>query len=125
MQKIMVIGRLARDPETKMSKAGKAICSFSIPVSEKRGEQEHTEWFRVKAFGRTAELCQQYLAKGRTVFVEGKLRTEKFTGQDGQERSMTDLMADNVQFLDRSENGQQKPAQSYNPIPSEVDDLPF
>jgi single-strand DNA-binding protein len=122
----MIIGRLARDPETKTSKAGKAICSFSIPVSEKRGEQEHTEWFRVKAFGRTAELCQQYLTKGRTVFVEGKLRTEKFTGQDGQERSVTDLMADNIQFLDRGENNAQRPVQShFAAAPSEMDGLPF
>ena len=94
MQKVMIIGRLARDPETRTTKAGKSICSFSVPVSEKRNEQEHTEWFRVKVFGKSAELCQQYLSKGRTVYVEGKLKTDKFTGQDGQERSVTELLAD-------------------------------
>jgi single-strand DNA-binding protein len=129
MQKVMIIGRLARDPETRTTKAGKSICSFSIPVSEKRNEQEHTEWFKVKVFGKAAELCQQYLSKGRNVYVEGKLKTEKFTGQDGQERSVTELLADNVQFLDRAENGAQKPAQPRHSAPSEsfggMDDFAF
>lgn len=129
MQKVMIIGRLARDPETRTTKAGKSICSFSVPVSEKRNEQEHTEWFRVKVFGKSAELCQQYLSKGRLVYVEGKLKTDKFTGQDGQERSVTELLADTVQFLDRAENSAQKPAQSRHSAPSEnfggMDDFAF
>ena len=106
MQKVMIIGRLARDPETSTAKSGSSICSFSVPVSDKRGEQEHTEWFRVKVFGKAADFCQKYLAKGRTVYVEGKLKTDKYTDNNGQERTSTELLADNVQFLDRAENTQ-------------------
>lgn len=114
MQKVMIIGRLARDPETRTAKSGSSICSFSVPVSEKRGEQEHTEWFRVKVFGKAADFCQKYLAKGRNVYVEGKLKTDKYTDNNGQERTSTELLADNVQFLDRAENTQ-RPAQQAAP----------
>ncbi len=129
MQKVMIIGRLARGPETRTTKAGKSICSFSIPVSEKRNEQEHTEWFKVKVFGKAAEFCQQYLSKGRNVYVEGKLKTDKYTDQNGQERSVTELLADTVQFLDRAENGAQKPVQPRHSALSEnfggMDDFAF
>lgn len=126
MQKVMIIGRLARDPETRTSKSGSSICSFSVPVSEKRGEQEHTEWFRVKVFGKSADFCQKYLAKGRSVYVEGKLKTDKYTDQNGQERTSTELLADTVQFLDRAENTQRPARQA---APSEnfggMDDFAF
>lgn len=118
MQKVMIIGRLARDPETRTPKSGSPICSFSVPVSEKRGEQEHTEWFRVKVFGKSAEFCQKYLAKGRTVFVEGKLQTQKYTGQDGQDRTTTELVAETVQFLDKPESPQRSAQR-------DMDDMPY
>lgn len=126
MQKVMIIGRLARDPETRSTKSGMNICSFSVPVSEKRGEQEHTEWFKVKVFGKAADHCQRFLSKGRTVYVEGKLKTDKYTDQNGQERTTTELLADTVQFLDKAEGGQSKPRHA---APSEnfggMDDFAF
>jgi single-strand DNA-binding protein len=126
MQKVIIIGRLARDPETRMTSSGKPICSFTVPVSEKRGQEEQTEWFRCKAFGKTAEFVQNYLGKGRMVCVEGKLQTQKYTDKNGQERTMTELLADSVHGLDRGENTAHRPAQSRNPAPSEnMDDLPF
>lgn len=125
MQKVMIIGHLGRDPETRTTNSGTPVCTFTVACSEKRGGEEKTEWFRVKAFGKTADFCGRYLGKGRLVYVEGKLETQKYQ-KDGVERSITELLADSVQGLDRAENGQQKPAQSHAPAPSEnLDDLPF
>lgn len=125
MQKVMIIGHLGRDPETRATNSGTTVCTFTVACSEKRNGEEKTEWFRVKAFDKQADFCARYLSKGRHVYVEGKLETQKYQ-KDGVERSITELIADSVQALDRNENGQQKPAQSRQPAPSEnMDDLPF
>lgn len=125
MQKVMIIGHLGRDPETRTANSGTSICSFTVACSEKRNGEEKTEWFRVKAFGKQADFCARYLSKGRHVYVEGKLETQKYQ-KDGVERSITELIADSVQALDRNENAPQRPAQSRQPAPSEnMDDLPF
>lgn len=129
MQKILIIGHLAKDPELKNTANGKTICTLSVPVSEKRSEQESTEWFRVKCFGKTAEFCGKYLSKGRLVYVEGKLQTQKYTDKSGVERSITEVIADTVQGLDRAGNGQQsQPArQSFGSetYAAPMEDLPF
>lgn len=125
MQKVMIIGRVGRDPESRTTNGGTSVCSFSVACSEKRNGEEKTEWFRVKAFGKTADFCSRYLGKGRLVYVEGKLETQKYT-KDGAERSITELLADSVQGLDRAENSQQNAAQSRHTTPSEnMDDLPW
>lgn len=125
MQKVMIIGHLGRAPETRTTNSGTTVCTFTVACSEKRNGEEKTEWFRVKSFGKQADFCARYLSKGRHVYVEGKLETQKYQ-KDGVERSITELIADSVQALDRNENGQQKPAQSRQPAPSEnMDDLPF
>lgn len=125
MQKVMVIGRVGRDPEYRTTNGGTSVCSFSVACSEKRNGEEKTEWFRVKAFGKTADFCSRYLSKGRLVYVEGKLETQKYQ-KDGVERSITELLADSVQGLDRAENTQQNAAHSHHTAPSEnMDDLPF
>jgi single-strand DNA-binding protein len=89
--KITIVGYLGRDPELRYTPQGTALCKMSIATTEKRknvaGEtEEHTTWFRVTAWGRQAELANEYLAKGRQVYVEGRFRLEEYTDREGQKR---------------------------------------
>lgn len=135
------IGNLGRDPETRYSAGGEAMCSFSIAISDKwkdkaTGEQkEHTEWVNISAFGKLAEICGQYLKKGSSVYIEGKMRTRKYTDKDGIERYATSINADTMQMLGGrgdSQEGQQsakpaaRPAQQAAPQADfDGDDIPF
>ena len=112
INKVILVGNLGADPETRYSTAGAAITTIRIATSEswrdkQSGEQqERTEWHRVKFFGRLAEIAAEYLRKGSQVYVEGSLRTDKYTGQDGVERYTTDIIANEMQMLGgRSEGG--------------------
>lgn len=101
----MLIGRLGQDPELKYTPGGAAVCNFSIATSEswtdKSGQkQEKTEWHRIVVWGKLAELCNQYLGKGRQAFVEGRLQTRSWDDKEGQKRYTTEVMANTVQFLD-------------------------
>jgi single-strand DNA-binding protein len=99
------IGNLGRDPETRYTASGEAICNFSIACTEswkdkQTGEKkEMTEWVRISAFGKLAEICSQYLKKGSQVYVEGSLRTRKWTDKDGQERYTTEIRCDDMKML--------------------------
>ena len=99
------IGNLGRDPESRYTASGEAICNFSIACSEtwkdkQTGERkEMTEWVRISAFGKLAEICSQYLKKGSQVYVEGSLRTRKWTDKDGQERYTTEIRCDDMKML--------------------------
>lgn len=105
INKVILIGRLGQDPELKYTPSGAAVANFSIATSEswndKSGQkQERTEWHRIVVWGKLAELCNQYLAKGRQVFVEGSLQTRSWDDQQsGQKRYMTEVNARNIQFL--------------------------
>jgi single-strand DNA-binding protein len=105
INKVILVGNLGADPETRYTAGGMAVTSIRIATSDSwkdknTGEmQEKTEWHRVKFFGRLAEIAGEYLKKGRQVYVEGKLRTDKYTGQDGVERFSTDIIADEMQML--------------------------
>lgn len=103
MNKVLIIGRLGQDPELKYTAGGKAVCQMSIATSEKRKKDgqmvEKTEWHRVVAWGKTAENCNQYLNKGRQVLIEGKIQTRSFDNQDGKKIYITEIVAQNVQFL--------------------------
>lgn len=103
VNKIIIVGNLGRDPEVRYSQGGMAICNFSVAVSERKkdGEQykEHVEWFRVKCFGKQAENAGQYLAKGKQVYVEGRLEQSKYKDKEGQERTSVDVIANTIQFL--------------------------
>ena len=108
------IGNLGRDPETRYTANGEAICNFSIACSEswkdkQTGEKkEMTEWVRVSAFGKLAEICSQYLKKGSQVYVEGSLRTRKYTDKDGTEKYSTEIRCDDMKMLGgRPEGGSQ------------------
>lgn len=125
MQKVMIIGRVGREPESRNAQSGSLIAKLSVACSEKRNGQEETEWFNVVCFGKTAEFAQNYLHKGRMVYVEGRMKTRKWQDQNGQERQTTELLADRLEGLDRPSE-QQAPEQ---PAPrrqaQDMDDIPF
>ena len=143
VNKVILVGNLGNDPEMRYSTSGSAICTLSVATSEswkdKNGElQERTEWHRVKAFGKLAEICGEYLKKGRQVFIEGSLRTEKYTDKNGVEKYATDVIANQMQMLggkdagggeraSRTENEKPAPApsQDKNNDPFPDDDIPF
>jgi single-strand DNA-binding protein len=104
MAKIQIIGNVGRDPEQRYTPSGTMVVTFTVAVNNRRRNpdgsfQEETEWFRVSTFGRLAEVCQQYVAKGNQIYVEGRLRVDRWTGQDGQPRTTLDVLANDVQFI--------------------------
>ena len=105
VNKVILIGNLGRDPETRYTADGAAITNITIATSDRwkdksSGEmKEATEWHRVAFFGRLAEIAGEYLKKGRPVYVEGRLRTRKWQDKDGQDRYTTEVIADNMQML--------------------------
>ena len=115
--KITIVGYLGRDPELRYTPQGTAVCNFSVATTEKRknvrGEtEEHTIWFRIAAWGRQAELAAEYLAKGKQVYVEGRLRREEYTDREGLQRTSLEVNASDIQFLgqrgDTAERGEEK-----------------
>ncbi len=106
LNKAMIIGNLGRDPEMRYTPNGQAVTQFTVAVNrnykDAAGEwQEETEWFRVVAWGQTGERAAEYLRKGNKVFVEGRMQTRQWEGQDGQKRYTTELIADRVTNLER------------------------
>jgi single-strand DNA-binding protein len=105
INKVILVGNLGADPETRYTAGGSAITTIRIATSEswkdkQTGEQqERTEWHRIKFFGRLAEIAGEYLKKGRQVYVEGRLQTDKYTDKDGIERYTTDIIANEMQML--------------------------
>lgn len=104
INKVILVGNLGNDPEVRYAQSGSTITTISVATSEswkdKNGEQqERTEWHRVKFFGRLAEIAGEYLKKGRQVYIEGSLRTEKYTDKSGVEKYSTDIIANEMQML--------------------------
>src|SRR6476660_6380499 len=102
----MIIGNLGRDPEMRYTPSGQAVTQFTVAVNrnykDQQGErQEETEWFRVVAWGQQAEFAAEYLRKGAKVYVEGRIQTRQWEGQDGQKRYTTELVANTIQNLER------------------------
>ncbi len=127
VNKVILVGTLGADPETRYTANGNAICSIRIATNESWTDkatgqkQERTEWHRVKFFGRLAEIAGEYLKKGRQVYVEGSLRTDKYTDKDGIERYTTDIIANEMQMLggpgDRSGGGSGGGGDEYGAAP--------
>ena len=115
INKVILVGNLGQDPEIRYTADGRPIANFSIATSESwkdknSGEKrEKTEWHRVVVFGKLAEICGEYLSKGRQVYIEGKLQTRKWQGQDGQDRYTTEVVIDGfngtMQMLGSREGG--------------------
>src|SRR5215475_8019415 len=104
VNKVILLGNLGRDPETRYTTGGDAVTNLNIATSEqwkdKNGEkQERTEWHRVVLFGRQAEVAGEYLKKGRSVYIEGRLQTRKYTDKDGVEKYSTEIVADRMQLI--------------------------
>ena len=106
MNKVTLIGFLGDAPELKFSQKGNPVGTFSLAVSERRKDaegapRERIEWFHVVCFGRLAEVCGEYLNKGRHVYLEGRLQTRKWAGPEGEKRSTIEVVANQMQILDR------------------------
>ena len=141
VNKVLLIGRLGRDPEVRYTPDGTAIANFSIATSEewkdkKTGEkQERTEWHRIVAFRRLGEICGEYLSKGRQVYVEGRLQTRDWQDKDGNKRYTTEIVASQMQMLgsrDSYDNTGGNSGFKKNDMPpgpefsgSQDDDIPF
>jgi len=110
VNKVILLGNLGRDPETRYTTGGDAVTNLSIATSEqwkdKSGEkQERTEWHRVVLFGRQAEIAGEYLKKGRSVYIEGRLQTRKYTDKDGVEKYSTEIVGDRMQLIGGGREG--------------------
>ena len=105
VNKVIIVGNLGQDPETRYMPSGSAVTNFTVATNEswkdkQTGEQkERTEWHRVSMFNRLAEVAAEYLRKGSQVYIEGKLRTRKWQGKDGNDRYTTEIIADEMQML--------------------------
>ncbi|MBI3753195.1 MAG: single-stranded DNA-binding protein [Deltaproteobacteria bacterium] len=110
LNKVMLIGNLGADPEIKYTPSGTAIANFRIATSErwkdKDGKvQERTEWHRIVTFGKLAETCGEYLAKGKQVYIEGRIQTRSWDDKDGNKKYMTEIVAGTMQMLGRADTG--------------------
>ncbi len=144
LNKAMIIGRLGQDPDVRYTQSNTAVANLSIATSERykdsTGEwKENTEWHRVVAWGRLAEICQEYLKKGSLVYIEGPIQTRQWEDKEGQTRYTTEIKALTMQMLDSKGSGKggdaPKKADNSQPVSSNVDlnenfddiddDLPF
>jgi len=104
VNRVILIGNLGRDPELRYLQSGQAVTSFSVATNDRWTDregkpQERTEWHRVVVWGKQAENCANYLAKGRSVYIEGRLQTREWEDKEGQKRQTTEIVAQTVQFL--------------------------
>jgi single-strand DNA-binding protein len=133
LNKAMIIGNLTRDPELRSTPGGQSVCSFGVATNQvwtdQQGQrQERAEFHNVVAWGKLAEICSQYLSKGRKVYIDGRLQTRDWEGQDGVKRYRTEIICENMIMLDRagSKSGAsagEEPAGDSEEIKKE--DIPF
>jgi len=117
VNKVILLGNLGADPEVRYTQGGQAVTELRMATSEqwtdKDGQrQERTEWHAVSVWGKTAELCGQYLAKGRKVYVEGRLESREYTDKEGIKRKVWEIRADKVTFLDGTKRDEERPSAS-------------
>lgn len=151
LNKVMLLGHLGRDPEVRYTGSGKAVATFSLATSEQwkdrdGNDQERTEWHRVVAWGRLGEICGEYLSKGKQVYLEGRIQTREWEDQEGNRRTTTEIVANDLIMLGgrgastspsqadydrrqppprRTESSSEEPRErTYTPPPPE-DEIPF
>lgn len=128
MNKLIIIGNLTRDPESRTTQSGKTVCSFTVAVN-RRGSDNTADFFRVSAWNQLGENCQRYLAKGRKVAVSGRVSVSTYQANDGTTKANIEVMAEDVEFLTaKGEQGEQKPVQQPQQGYTDVTDdeeLPF
>jgi single-strand DNA-binding protein len=138
LNKVMLIGNLGKDPEVRFTASGQAVASFSLATSEKfkgkTGElEERTEWHNITLWGKLAEIAGEYLSKGKTVYIEGRLQTRKWQDKSGNDRYTTDIVGEKMQMLSpKGERSGGEPSSasrtggpSYEEPPFQDDDIPF
>lgn len=138
VNKVILVGNLGSDPEVRFLPSGQPVGNFNIATTEKWSGKdgnpgERTEWHRIVVFGKLAELCKEYLKKGRSVYVEGRLQTREWQDKEGQKRKTTEIIAQTIQFLGSpggaSRSGGEPPAPASTEEPPSVlgneDDIPF
>jgi single-strand DNA-binding protein len=140
VNKVILVGNLGRDPELRYTQNGQAVANFSLATTDRwnsrEGQrEERTEWHRIVAWGKTAELCAQYLGKGRSVYIEGRIQSREWEDKEGQKRNTTEIVAQTVQFLggrggsSGGGNDFGDPSPSNDPgtgsVPQGKDEIPF
>lgn len=136
INKVILVGRLGRDPEVRYTPSGVTVANFSIATSdewkdkETGQKQEKTEWHRIVAWRRLGEICGEYLRKGKQIYVEGKLQTRSWEDRDGNKRYTTEIVAQNMQMLDaQTRDMRADPADPGFPVEEPItipeDDIPF
>ena len=113
LNRVQLIGRLGKDPESRFTPTGKKVASFSLAVGQRwKGAdgkvKEQTEWFNIEAWGRIGEVCQQYLQKGRLVFIEGRLKTDRYEDK-GETKYFTKVVATSMQMLEKKAEEEDEP----------------
>ena len=139
LNKVMLIGNLGKDPEVRYTPSGQAVASFNLATSEKfknkNGEwEERTEWHRVTLWARLAEIAGEYLSKGKTIYIEGRLQTRKWQDNSGNERYTTEIVGEKMQMLSPKGEGRRGSDVTSEPVaggggyeepPFQDDDIPF
>ena len=132
INRVILIGNLGNDPETRYTQGGMAVTTIRLATTNVRKDrdgntQERTEWHRVKFFGKLAEIAAEYLRKGSQVYVEGSIRYSEHTGDDGQKRYYTDIIADEMQMLGGRGDGERRQQQRQPAPADDFDDgiIPF
>lgn len=143
LNKVMIIGNLTRDPELRTTPSGQQVASFGVATSRQwknqtGQKQEQTEFHNIVVWGRLAEICKQYLGKGRKVYIEGRMQTREWEGQDGVKRQRTEIVTENMIMLDRAPQAGGATPQPMEAMPTievpkepvmeeeiKVEDIPF
>jgi single-strand DNA-binding protein len=133
VNKVILVGNLGADPEIRYTPGGMAVVTFRLATSETRANKEgqketKTEWHRVVAFGKLAEICGEYLSKGKQIYIEGKIQTRSWDDKDGNKKYTTEIVANSMQMLGSKAEGAAHSASdvSVDNIPSsDIDDVPF
>ena len=125
LNRVQLIGNLTRDPELRYTPSGAAVCSFSIATNRNwttdTGEKkEQVEFHRIVSWNKLAELCSQFLTKGRKVFVEGRLTTRSWTAQDGTQKQTTEIIINDMILLDNRRPGTEEPVVAEEPVEEET-----
>lgn len=122
MNKVILIGRLAADPESRTTQSGISQCTFRLAVQRRFANQQgvrEADFLTIVAWRQTADFCTRYLTKGRQVAVEGSIQVRSYDAQDGSKRYVTEIIADNVEFVGSREDGAARPRTDNPPPPSE------
>lgn len=126
VNKVILVGNLGRDPEVRSTQSGEKVCNMTLATTTKRGGEEHTEWHRLVVFGKLADICEKYLKKGKSVYIEGRIQSRKWTDKENQERTSTDIIVSELTMLGgkSSDEGDFKNTASAKSGPSSSE-IPF